>query len=113
QGHAASKAVSPPSRSGMLPSNVLMASAELFSKSISNLIAPSDGTSSDASNGGSNSGDQGGQTESMKAQVDETYAQLSEIFPSLDKSIMRDVIVMNQADFETSLEVCLQLVDDS
>ncbi|QBM90498.1 sorting protein 9 (VPS9) domain-containing protein [Metschnikowia aff. pulcherrima] len=113
QGHAASKAVLPPSRSGMLPSNVLMASAELFSKSISNLIAPSDGTSSDASNGDSNSGDQGGQTESMKAQVDETYAQLSEIFPSLDKSIMRDVIVMNQADFETSLEVCLQLVDDS
>ena len=85
----------------------------MFSKSISNLIAPSDGATSDASNGDSNSGDQGGQPESTRAQVDETYAQLSEIFPSLDKSILRDVIVMNQADFETSLEVCLQLVDDS
>ncbi|OBA19626.1 hypothetical protein METBIDRAFT_23652, partial [Metschnikowia bicuspidata var. bicuspidata NRRL YB-4993] len=95
---------------GILPSNVLMASAEIFTKSISNLISnPEEAVSaSRPTEEARTSQEQVGFTDN---QVGETFNQLCEIFPSLDKDIMRDVVIMNGADFEVSLDVCLQLVN--
>lgn len=100
-----------PQRKGMLPSNVLMASAEMFTRSISNFIAPSE-EASDLMPSEESLQNERNQPNFTEAQVDEVFNQLLEIFPSLDRDIMRDIIVMNKADFEVSLDVCLQLVND-
>lgn len=88
-------------RQSLSPSNVLMASAGMFTKSISNFISPSPQERSPPP--------PIPEEQVSEAQVDVTFAQLSEIFPAFDKAILKDVIIMNKADFDTSLEVCLQL----
>ncbi|GEQ69587.1 hypothetical protein JCM33374_g3259 [Metschnikowia sp. JCM 33374] len=103
----------PTHKPGLLPSNMLMASAEMFTKSISSLINPSDEAPSDSASAENSSQSQQNQADFTEDQVNEAFGQLSEIFPSLDKDIMRDIIVMNKADFEASLDVCLQLVNDN
>lgn len=89
----------------MSPSNVLLASAGMIGKSLSNFLSltPSSETSE---------GPPQISTGLTEAQIDEAFSQLSEIFSALDKGILRDVIVMNDGDIERSLEACLQLVND-
>lgn len=101
-------------RSTMSPSEVIFASAEMFTKSISNFISPSPQERSPIVTAPSSIT---GETEQQPAvtdeQVDLAFAQLIEIFPTLDKAILRDVIIMNKADVEQSLDVCLSLVNEN
>lgn len=88
----------------MSPSTVLLASAGMIGKSLSNFLSLS--PSSELPNEQTDS-----QTNTnLDAQIDEAFAQLSEVFSTLDKGILRDVIIMNDGDVERSLEACLQLV---
>lgn len=92
-------------RQSLSPSNVLLASAEMFTKSISNFISPSPQERSPPPASERHHEPE----EPTEAQVDEVFNNLSEIFTALDKAILRDIIIMNKADMDASLEVCLQL----
>lgn len=96
-----SKPVASPQQS-LSPSNVLLLSAEMFTKTISSFLSPS-------------------YTPEPEAEVPETteprdtsttYKQLREIFPNLDKAILKDIVVLNKGELDPSLEACLQLVND-
>lgn len=88
----------------MSPSTVLLASAEMIGKSLSNFLSlsPSSEVPVEQETPQSNA--------VLDTQIDETFNQLTEVFPTLDKGILRDVIIMNDGDVERSLESCLQLV---
>lgn len=100
-------------RPNLSASNVLMASAELFSKSFSNFISSPPPEETGRSQTQNDNQEEETRSEPSTEQVDKTFSQLSEVFPNLDKAIMRDVIIMNKADVETSLDACLQLVSES
>lgn len=105
-----------PRTTTMSPSEVLFASAGMFTKSISNFISPSpQGLSPPPEQQlvPGPAGDTSAQPEISDEQIDLAFGQLTEIFPTLDKAILRDVIIMNEADVERSLEVCLSLVNEN
>lgn len=94
-----------PTAQSMSPSNVILASAGILGKSLTNFLSLSplnDEVQPAASETGGVS----------DTQIDETFTQLSEVFNTLDKAILRDVIIMNDGDVERSLEACLQLVSE-
>lgn len=99
-------------RSTMSPSEVIFASAEMFTKSISNLISPSPQERSPPSAAADTPGE-AAEPEVSQEQIDVAFGQLIEVFPTLDKSILRDIIIMNNANVEQSLDVCLSLVNES
>lgn len=88
------------------PSNVILTGAEMFTKSLSNFISPSPLVQS------VNALEAPAQPQVSETQIDETANQLAEIFPSLDRAVLRDVVIMKKADFEASLDICLQLCND-
>lgn len=98
----------------MSPSTVLLASAGMIGKSLTNFLSLSPLTESTAHDiqDTRSTQDVGSASQSTENQVDETFEQLSEVFPDLDKGILRDVIIMNDGDIERSLEACLQLVSE-
>lgn len=98
-------------RQTMSPSNVILASAEMFGKSISNFISPS--PHSPAPPSAPSDAPAQEDPKEIEARVDESFNQLSEVFPTLDKAIMRDILIMNKGDMEQSLETFLQLVNDN
>lgn len=99
----------PPARGAtMSPSGVILAGAEMVSKSLLSFMLPS---GSQALVRGPEAAPE--ETGPSAESVDAVFAQLVEIFPSLDKAVMRDIIVMKQADLDALLDVCLQLVNDS
>lgn len=98
-------------RSTMSPSDVLFASAEMFTKSISNFISPSPQERSPPPIPTEASGPP--EPSVTEENIDKAFSQLSEVFPTLDKAILRDVIIMNKANVEHSLDVCLTLVNEN
>lgn len=87
----------------LMPSSVLMASAELFSKSLSNFMSPSPTERSPLPET---------RRESVsEEQIESAAANLEEMIPALDKAIIRDIVIMNKANVEASLDMCLQLVE--
>lgn len=92
------------------PSNVLMTSAEMFTKSISQFLSPSPVEESRVEthvNNNNNNNNSAGD-DSMK----DSYKKMREIFPDLDKSILKDIVVMNKGDIDNCLEACLQLTNE-
>ncbi|EGV64496.1 hypothetical protein CANTEDRAFT_103751, partial [Yamadazyma tenuis ATCC 10573] len=88
------------------PSSVLMTSAEMFTKSLSNFLSPSpqpEPVLSTVQEQASNN-----TTKTIK----ETYNQLKEIFPNLDSAILKDIVIMNKGGMDESLEACLQISSD-
>lgn len=98
-------------RTNLSPSSVLMASAETFKKSISNYLSPPPQESSQE-RATQRAEEREGHRPSEE-DVDAAFGQLSEMFPTLDKAILRDLVVMNEANVEKTLDVCLQLVNES
>lgn len=96
----------------MSPSEVIFASAEMFTKSISNLISPlpQEGTPTEQTNQPPQPQPEPAVSDEL---IDAAFGQLIEVFPTLDKSILRDIIIMNKANVEQSLDVCLALVNES
>lgn len=99
-------------RQNLSPSSVLMASAETVKNSITNYLSSPPPPES-------NEEPRENQRESAPApgpseeDIDAAFQQLSEMFPSLDKIILRDLVVMNDAKVEKTLDICLQLVNES
>lgn len=98
-------------RTNLSPSSVLMASAETFKKSISNYLSPPPQESSQE-RATQRAEEREGHRPSEE-DVDAAFGQLSEMFPTLDKAILRDLVVMNEANVEKTLDACLQLVNES
>ncbi|ODV81977.1 uncharacterized protein CANTADRAFT_24686 [Suhomyces tanzawaensis NRRL Y-17324] len=101
------------------PSNVLMTSAELFTKSISSFLSPSpqEGVRGSESEFQRPSGAPPTSAENVPTteeteQMKQTYTSLKEMFPNLDKAVLKDIIFMNKGKIEESLDACLQLVND-
>lgn len=110
-----------------------MTSAEMFTKSLSNFLSPSPHESPrqddsrpttevqgrveqqhqthQQSHSQSQSQDQT-QSQENTAAMKETYKSLREVFPNLDKAVLKDVVFMNQGKLDESLDACLQLVND-
>lgn len=93
------------------PSSVLMTSAEMFTKSISNFLSPSPQGTPPAEEGVPQRQTPSGQNEEAE-RISETYSNLKEIFPNLDKAILKDIVYMNKGDMDSSLDGCLQLVSE-
>lgn len=91
----------------MSPSNVLLTSAGIIGKSLSSFLSLSPSSEPLEETPVSPAPPAVSET-----QIEETFNRLSEVFPILDKSILRDVIIMNDGDIERALEVCLQLVNE-
>lgn len=118
--------ISQPANQALSPSQVLFTSAEMFTKSISNFLSPSP----QGSPGPDTEQDEHHQLlqqqrkeiqqqkleiEQQKKQeelINQTFDQLLEIIPTLDKNIMKDIVTMNKGDMDLSLDACLQLVSD-
>ncbi|KAK7679332.1 hypothetical protein QCA50_017548 [Cerrena zonata] len=99
------------------PSNVLFTSAEMFTKSLSNFLSPSPQNESPLADQQREQQEQTQNSireeeERIKRESDKTYSQLKEMFPALDKSILKDVVTMNKGALEESLDSCLQLVNE-
>ena len=96
------------------PSSVIFSGAEMFTKSISNFLLPSPQTSPEPNHQQLHQLPQSQQQQSQPEEtnhqlINETYTSLEEIFPGLDKSIMKDIVIINKGDMDTSLDACLQI----
>lgn len=114
------------SKAGLSPSNVLFTSAEMFTKSLSNFLSPSPQDASHAQEHSArplsqqetrlvpneNHSQEGQQIQENSDAIKETYKSLREVFPNLDKAILKDVVFMNKGNLDESLDSCLQLVND-
>lgn len=98
-------------RQTLSPLEVIFASAEMFTKSILNLMspAPQERHLSEPPRNSEPSQESGPSEE----QVELTFSQMVEMFPDLDKAVLRDIVVMKNADVDSTLDVCLQLMADS
>ncbi|CCE78784.1 Piso0_000813 [Millerozyma farinosa CBS 7064] len=108
---------------GLSPSNVLLTSAGMVSQSISSFLSPlssndpspvraSNDTSEGAQGNRPHSSEDQDDTQQVKRKMKETFAQLEEIFPVLDKAVLKDVVIINKGDLDQSLDACLQLVNE-
>ncbi|EGW30519.1 uncharacterized protein SPAPADRAFT_157657 [Spathaspora passalidarum NRRL Y-27907] len=122
------------SQQGLSPSSVLFSSAEMLGKSISNFLSPSatppsqDQQQSQAvvpavsqnmidefQNLPDNQEYQPPpppENEINHQQLSEAYDTLREVFPNLDKNILKDIIYLNRGDVDVCIDACLQLVAD-
>ncbi|KAK6463908.1 hypothetical protein DFJ63DRAFT_317265 [Scheffersomyces coipomensis] len=100
---------------GLSPSSVLLSSAEMFTKSITNFLSPSPQEEpSHMQSIQSNTNNNPTETEVVdEAAQEEVYNHLKEIFPTLDKSILKDVVFMNKGDMDSCIDSCLQLMSDA
>lgn len=97
------------------PSNVLLTSAEMFTKSLSNFLSPSPQNSPESQpppQAETSSLGQRKTSQEDSKKMKETYKNLREVFPNLDNDVLKDVVVMNKGDLDESLDACLQLVND-
>lgn len=110
-----------PNSDSLSPSSVLLTSAEMFTKSISQLLSPSpqvegsETTNTTPPNVPSRENvpqTESGRTSDNSELMKETYENLKEIFNELDRAIMKDIVFMNNGDFEKSLDQCLELVNE-
>lgn len=105
----------PQANAGLSPSSVLMTSAGIFAKSISNLLSPSP----QGSPSGTPQPEQSDiHTNELTDEPDpkllkSTLDLLKEMFPDLDRSIMKDIVYMNKGNVDICLDACLQLVNDT
>lgn len=98
-------------RQNLSPSSVLIASAESFKNSITSyLTSPSPQAPEETAQTPQATEAAPGPSEE---DINTAFEQLTEMFPSLDKAILRDLIIMNDANIEKTLDVCLQLVNES
>lgn len=113
----------PEERAGTSPSSVLLTSAEMFTKGISNLLTPSppppapkdldlepvrpmpfDGPIPLLAN------EQ--QAQLQQADTGELLLLLSEMFPSMDAAIITDLIHLNNGNMEACIDQCLAMVNE-
>lgn len=108
---------------GLSPSNVLLTSAGMVTQSISSFLSPLSSNDpspvralNDASDGAHanrpHASESQDDTQQAKRKMKETFAQLEEIFPVLDKAVLKDVVIINKGDLDQSLDACLQLVNE-
>ncbi|RLV96604.1 Transcription initiation factor TFIID subunit 2 [Spathaspora sp. JA1] len=124
---------------GLSPSNVILSSAEMLSKSISSFLSPTPPSQAQAQQ--QQSPTQAQQVSAVSQsqhmidefqnlpdnqeyqpppppeneinhqQLGEAYTTLREVFPNLDKNILKDIIYLNRGDVDVCIDACLQLVD--
>lgn len=115
------------------PSNVeesssgrnLLSNAGMLTKSIGKLLSPSPteedllskrGQSQNPSDreprGARSPSFPSGRESQSESRLKETYKSLRELFPNLDKPVLKDVIRMHKGVLENSLETCLSLVNE-
>lgn len=99
------------SRQTLSPLEVIFASAEMFTKSILNLMSPAPQERQPIEPPRSSEPPQ--ESGPSEEQVELTFSQMVEMFPDLDKAVLRDIVVMKNADVDSTLDVCLQLMADS
>lgn len=102
--------------SAMSPSSVLMTSAEMFTKSISQFLSPSpQETPASEAQTIRNQRGPGNNTEPNEEEakrISETAAHLKEIFPNLDQAVLSDIVYLHKGDMDNSLDGCLQVVSE-
>lgn len=112
-----------PIQESLSPSNVLFTSAELISRSISNLLAsPGDSPAPEqhearpehqselASRRGSRNSEPSAPNVD-DATVELTFKSMKEMFPQLEDELLRDVVYMNKGNVDQTLDACLQLTE--
>lgn len=108
---------------GLSPSNVLLTSAGMVTQSISSFLSPLSSNdpspiralniaNDSAQANRSSSSENQDESQQAKRKMKETFTQLEEIFPVLDKAVLRDVVIINKGDLDQSLDSCLQLVNE-
>ncbi|KAK6203259.1 uncharacterized protein RJT21DRAFT_25849 [Scheffersomyces amazonensis] len=101
----------PPSQ-GLSPSSVLITSAEMFTKSISNFLSPSPQQDEDHQHQHQHQ-HQPEESETHDIELEKsTFNNLQEIFPTLDIPILKDIVYMNKGDIDICIDTCLKLVND-
>ncbi|EMG50194.1 hypothetical protein G210_4784 [Candida maltosa Xu316] len=121
--NARSELLSTPTQNGLSPSSVLLSSAEMVTKSITNFLSPS--PQYPESEPEEFQPPQGPPNDPLveyqplpprEEEIDsdkmkQAYDTLKEIFPSLDTNILKDVIFINRGNVDVCIDACLQLVD--
>lgn len=105
------------SQYNLSPTKMLTSGAEFLHKSLSSFLSPSPSESS-PNNEGINDVIEPERAERTSPSPDskkikDTYKNMKEMFPNLDKDILKDVVYLKKGDVESSLEACLLLVNES
>lgn len=98
------------------PSTVLLTSAGMFTKSLSNFLSLSPNEAADElppTDEQNPTNESSNQDQETAKAIKETYKNLKEMFPDLDKEILKDIVYMNQGKLEESLDACLQLAAET
>lgn len=107
----------PQTNESLSPSRVLFTSAEMLTKSITSFLSPSpepltvEQTSGAATSGGGASSE-AEENEQEFRQIRRTYRNLKEIFPDMDKGVLKDLAYMKEGDLESCVDACLELIND-
>lgn len=107
----------------MAPSNVLLTSAEMFTKGISNFLTPSPPPSQPRDlnlepirpmpfDGPLPALPHGQQEQPQQVDSSELLPLLSEMFPSMDAAIITDLIHLNKGDMEACIDQCLTMTNE-
>lgn len=119
--HVHSGATSPRNgQQSMAPSSVLLNSAEMFGKSISNFLSPSPQPAStspplavqEPAVPDSTHIQPQPQTEDTPV-TRETFDTLVQMFPNLDKGILQDLVYIKKGNIDECVDTCLELVADT
>ncbi|CUM65624.1 uncharacterized protein PRCAT00003272001 [Priceomyces carsonii] len=94
------------------PSSVLLTSAGLVSKSISNFLSPSP-QGQPTRESPNSPAHENPQPDNNEVKLKSCYKNLREVFPNLDKEILKDIAFLNKGEIESSIDACLQIVAET
>lgn len=109
--HAAQNTQTSPSQS-FSPSSVLLTSAEMVSKSISNFLSPSPTEEPQVNQRSQREPNQPAERPIDPETMKSIYDNLTEIFPNIDSTVLKDLIVIKKGNQDECVEACLQLVNE-
>lgn len=109
--HAAQNA-QPSSNQSFSPSSVLLTSAEMVSKSISNFLSPSPTEEPQVAQSSQRELNQPVERPIDPETMKSIYKNLTEIFPNIDSTVLKDLIVIKKGNQDECVEACLQLVNE-
>lgn len=109
--HAAQNA-QPSSSQSFSPSSVLLTSAEMVSKSISNFLSPSPTEEPQVAQSSHRELNPPAERPIDPETMKSIYNNLTEIFPNIDSMVLKDLIVIKKGNQDECVEACLQLVNE-
>lgn len=109
--HAAQNTQTSPSQS-FSPSSVLLTSAEMVSKSISNFLSPSPTEEPQVAQRRQRELNHQAEPPIDPETMKSIYDNLTEIFPNIDSTVLKDLIVIKKGNQDECVEACLQLVNE-